>query len=235
MARDYVINGETLVRVKGGQHYSGGPIAELSELGLSDSFIRISPRWFHHDINIDDFGPNVPAEVMWQLSEVNIYMTLVHFDKRVLQRCMAEAGAGAGFFPGFEFTSLEGTMAPTGSLLGNYRPLLASGNHYISVNLLSPVEEFPWRFFACYLMAPPNHWPIGVRRSIVELQWRCIPYPNFEYVNLSGGSESAVPIFDSDGTLIGGVGSPGFTTIVPNRSGELISSGVILFDHNLDT
>src|ERR1700733_288058 len=133
MPRDFVVNGECLVQVKGGAQFgSGEAICVLSDLGLADSPVVITPTFYHKDILVDDFGPNVPAEVMWNIAEVNIRMALIHYDIDILDICMAEAMGGApdnspGFeFPDGEILSPAGTLAPAGALLGNNVPMFSS-------------------------------------------------------------------------------------------------------------
>jgi hypothetical protein len=53
MARDFYINGESMVRVQGNPE-SG--FEDLTELGLSNEAIHVSPRFYHHDVIPDDFG-----------------------------------------------------------------------------------------------------------------------------------------------------------------------------------
>mgnify|MGYP001608992929 FL=1 len=94
MARDFIINGETLVKVKGS---SSSSISTLSELGLAEKEVTISPRFYHSEMRADDFGPNIPPEVMWMLADVQIAMTLVHFDRAVLEACISESMGGSTF------------------------------------------------------------------------------------------------------------------------------------------
>ena len=100
------------------------------------------------------------------LADVHIRMSLVHFDKDVLSACISESMAGGD----------EGDLAGAGTPMGGGAGLGADGNHYISVNLLSPVLDNPWRFLACYLSEQPVQYPLGTERSLVALNWRCIPY-----------------------------------------------------------
>lgn len=170
MARDYFINHQTLVRVKGGAHLGTNPVGVLSELGLCSEAIRISPTFAHKGVNVDDFGPDVPADVMWQLAHVDVSMNLVHYDTDVLEACMDESMGGGR---GTNGTGLAGVMAPAGRLLGGRKAVFASGCHLISLNL---VGNTPWRFRACYMTAPPYEYPVGNERSVVKVNWRAIPY-----------------------------------------------------------
>lgn len=193
MARDYFIFGETLVSVKGGEHMSGRPIGVVSELGLSTDAIVITPRYFHHDMRIDDFGPDVPADVMWNLADVTIRMNLVHYDEEVLDRCERESMGGGPALTVFDSpTNNAGLIAPAGTILGGNKFLFASGNHFISVNLFSQTNaELSRRYRTCYLAEQPVVFPIGTRASILQLTWRAIPYqeppsifnPNVEWIS----------------------------------------------------
>jgi hypothetical protein len=191
MARDFQIGGPTLVKVTGGQHMSGHAICNPSELGLTTESVTVEPRFRYRDVGVDDFGPEVPAEVQWMLSDALIRMTLVHHDWNVLDICMIEsmAGGGVAFNDGgvnlrnpaggdllFLRSHLAGNLAPAGSLMGNGLPMFASGNHYVSLNLTSPVNRKPWRFRSCYLAERPVVYPVGVKCSEVQLTWRAIPY-----------------------------------------------------------
>lgn len=163
MARDYVISGETLVRVKGNP---SSAIASLSELGLAEKEVRIVPRFIHQDVHTDDFGPEIPAEVLAMLADVTIRMTLVHYDKSILDTCLAESLGGG----------TPGVMPGAGVPMGAYSAVTTGNNHFISLNLLSPQLNFPWRFRAAYLANTPAEIPIGTERTLAVLTWRAIPY-----------------------------------------------------------
>ena len=227
MARSFQINGPTMVMVKGngalnlsGQppFYASSPFygyGQLSQLGLAADNVTVTPRYVNRDISVTDFGPNVPAEVMWMLSDVTIRMNLVHYDKAVLDGCTAESMAGGMGLLNIPF-ALEGYMAPAGSLMGNGLPLLSSGNHYISLNLLSPVLGAPWRFPASYLSDPPFSMPLGTKITPVPLTWRAIPY-----VPPSTGGGYSQSVSGLAGGLTG--------------VGDILSSGVPLWYRTLDT
>ena len=165
MGREYIVNGETMVFVKG---CNASAIAELSELGLSDSSIVITLNSKHLDIGVDDYGNDIPAEELWMLASANIRMTLVHFDNDVLSACISESMAGG----------TEGTMVAAGTPMGGGAPLLSSINHYIGLNLSSQIGT-PWRFPSAYLSEQPMIYPLGTERSLVVLNWRAIPYGLF--------------------------------------------------------
>ena len=104
MSRDYQINGETMVKIRFGSHRSGGRDGSLTyevgtthgvewitagELGLASEPITISPRFRLRDLRVDDYGPDIPPDVMSQLSDVQLRMTLVHYDPFILNLCQA--------------------------------------------------------------------------------------------------------------------------------------------------
>lgn len=209
MGRDFVVNGETLVRVKGGSHtgsYLSGGISVNTDLGLAVDSIRVIPKFVRKDIYVDDFGPDIPAEVLFMLGECTIQMGLVHYDPVILNTCVAEGMAGGGG------GNLDGVMAPAGTPMGALIPVFSSGCHYVSLNLLSPQLNLPWRFRACYLNDPPFNLPLGTEKSIPMLNWRAIPYTAPQTASLST--------------------SPGAG---PSPPGELISSGIQLWDRVLNT
>lgn len=188
MTRDFRINGETMIKVKGGQHMSGRAIANLAELGLTTGPVVITPTFMHYDKRVDDFGPDVPADVLWNLADVRIRATLIHYDADVLDTCIKESMGGG--LPGF--FNEAGLCGPAGTPLGKGKALFASGNNLISVNLLSPQLNNPWRFPACYLTGPPIELPLGTQASAVLINWRAIPYKPL----VSGGiSSSGAPLW----------------------------------------
>lgn len=163
MARDLYISGESLVTVKG--CVTSG-IANLSQLCLTDSPITITFDNKYIDVNVDAWG-DMPAEVQYKLGGVIITMRAVHFDPDILEACLAESQGGA---------VTAGQMTRAGTRLGGGVTRFQAGNHYIGLNITSPVASRPWRFLSCYLVGPPARWPIGTERSLVDLNWRCIPY-----------------------------------------------------------
>lgn len=164
MARGYFINGATLVSVKGNVN-SG--IAALSELGLPEDRIEISYEFRHRDIRIDAWGGEIPPDMQFMLAAANISMTLLHHDPDVLAECIKEAMAGA---------SAEGTMPAAGTLMGGGVARFAAGNHYVSLNIYSPVGGRPRRFLTAHLHGNPVSFPLGTEKSAVRINWRAIPY-----------------------------------------------------------
>lgn len=106
MVRDFIIDGECLVKVKGGLHMSGFPIGVRSELGLATDEIRVIPHFRYQGVPCDDFGKEVFPEQLWALASLDIHMTLIHWDPVVLEACLMEA-MGGGF-------SRASTPYPTG-------------------------------------------------------------------------------------------------------------------------
>lgn len=179
MARDFVINGETMVAVKG---RTDSAIAGLTNLGLSVDQVVITPFFRQDEIRVEAWG-DAPVDVQFQLASVNVSMTLVHFDPAVLDECVRLSMAGA---------PTEGTTNRAGQRLGNglarFAPASANpgtgyqgGNNLIGLNLSSPVLNKPWRFLFSYLGAQPYMFPLGTRRSMVRLSWTAIPYTTDPY------------------------------------------------------
>lgn len=164
MARSIYVNGEAMVYVKG---MAGSAIANLTELGLSDSQItmRFSPHYL--DVIVNAHGNSVPVDVQTMLEEALITMTLVDFDFAVIQECQ-RLGAGA--------PNAAGQMARAGTLLGKGLARFAAGNCFIGLNIASPVGNLPYRFYFAYLLGPAAAIPVGTERSIITLNWRAIPY-----------------------------------------------------------
>ncbi|MDE2098087.1 MAG: hypothetical protein KGL39_12610 [Patescibacteria group bacterium] len=172
IGRDWVINGETLVKVSGNDVNFKTPLGKSNvELGLAEGPIRIRPRIVHRPIYADDYGPEVPAEVLYMLTDVTIDMTLIHYDYDILKRCIDESMGG---------TSVDGAMVGAGTPLGGGQPSTATGraanNHYISLDLYSPVLSYPWRFQSAYLTGPAVEIPLGTHCSVTRVVWRAIPY-----------------------------------------------------------
>src|SRR5260370_14621868 len=89
--RDFQINGDALVTIKGGQHYSGTLYPSPALLGLSVGPIRVSIHPRHRPLHVDDYGPDIPADVMKMLADATIRMNLIHYDTELADICMMEA------------------------------------------------------------------------------------------------------------------------------------------------
>src|SRR5437870_302152 len=90
MARDFFINGPTDVLVKG---RADSAIANLTDLGLSDSQIRVRPQFKHSGITVNSWGQEAP-EYQWMLGHLELVISLVNFDRTVLDVCLQEAMGG---------------------------------------------------------------------------------------------------------------------------------------------
>lgn len=221
MARAYQINGESLLLIRFGAHMVSGcitgsaPVGNfLYQLGLAERGVMISPNLNHMDVLIDDFGPNVPPEVLWNMADCIVTADLVHYDRGVLDACLLESMGGGvnteidpALFPLPFAGGNNGTMMPAGTPLGNWCPFQASGNHYMSLNITSPQENFPWRFLTTYMPVRPFILPVGTKRSVAQIMFRAIPYQD--------------PLRHSTG------GDTGYR--------EQLASGSIIWDHTLDT
>ena len=142
------------------------------DLGLSTDAIRIIPRFIHQDIKVDDFGSEIPAEVMKMMADCQIRMNLVHYDDDLLRFCYQES-----FGTGLNVGVADGICGPAGRTLGRGWALYTAFNSYIAVNLVPGQGiETPWRFPACYVNAQPLEIPIGAEKTVVTLSWRAIPY-----------------------------------------------------------
>lgn len=184
MAAGYIINGETLVKVKFGPHITP---SGLQTLGVAEGPIVISPRFRHHDHATDKTGGELPADVMWLLGDVRIRMPLIYFDKDILDNCIKEARAG---------TTIT-TEVSAGTMLGRGKALGADGNHFVSLNLVNgdATNGRPWRFRASYLAEQPLEWPAGTKRSVVIATFRAISYfPLAE--GTEGGETTPNPLWD---------------------------------------
>lgn len=203
MGRDFQINGETLINVKGPQLTL---IQNTIALGLASDEVRVIPRWIHSDIHVNDFGPDIPPDVQFQLAEVTIRMVLIHFDLNVLNTCIGLAMAQGGGI-GLNGAVVDGVCAGAGQPMGGGWPLYNSSCNLISLGLTSPQLSQPWTFLASYISTPPVEWPLGVKAMMVPLTFRAIPY-------VAGTASSNGPL-----TL----------------PAEITSKGVSIWNHNLLT
>jgi hypothetical protein len=163
VARRIVVNGESLVYVKGP---AGSAIANLSELGLSDNPIVISIQPSHKEVLLDAWG-DVPLDVQTMNTQATCTMTLIQFDPDVVEEIARLSMGGA---------SATGRVARAGTLLGNGLARFAAGNNYFGLNIASPVGQRPWRFFTTYMPQPAVQWPLGAEKTVVTLSFRAIPY-----------------------------------------------------------
>lgn len=164
MARDFSINGESLVQVKGA---AGTTIANLAELGLAEGPISVTLDLRHKDILLDAWGGEIPADVQVMLGAANIAMGLIHMDLAVLDECLRLSFGGP---------ATMGQVSRAGTRLGANTARLAAGWKYVSLNISSPIAGRPWRFYNAYLTGPPLVYPLGTEKSVAVLNWRAIPY-----------------------------------------------------------
>jgi hypothetical protein len=176
MARDFKINGETMISVKG---RSDGLIPLLTQLGLAADQVNVQFEVEHEDIIVNAWG-KFPAEVQVFGGAANISMNLIHVDEAVLEYCWQEAMGGTASF---------GQLARAGARLGNntarFAPantvnpatgLVTTGNHLIGLNISSPVLQLPYRFWYAYMSSPPITYPLGAEKSVIAVTWRAFAY-----------------------------------------------------------
>lgn len=173
-----------MITVKGSS--SAPLINTLQQLGLAASQIRISFDFKHSDVNADAWGKE-PFEIQFMLAEANITMDLIHFDMPVLQDCLRESQGGAAG------QAAEGTTPRAGARLGNNAARFAATNHFIGLNISCPVggggvagSVLPWCFYFAYLTGPPVQIPLGTEKSILQCNWRAIPYTTDPWGSGSG-------------------------------------------------
>lgn len=169
MARDFFINAESLVYVKGNTSTN---IASLTQFGLPSEPIRVSPQFKHRDIKVNAWG-EAPPEIQFMLAWVDIRMNLVHFDRAIMDTCITECMAGA---PAIGQTPRAGARMGNGlARFQSVGPAQNQSNHFIGLNIASPVGNKPWRFYSAYLVT--WDFPLGAEASDVTMQWRAVPYP----------------------------------------------------------
>jgi hypothetical protein len=201
MGRAYQVFGEAmvLVRFAYGVPYPDGTDPEFTgpnvwQLGLTEDPITITPSFYYTDINIDSFGPHVPADVLSQIADVTIEFNLVHYDPQGIALYQREGLAGGS--AGFMDMDTQGTMNFAGVPLGKGLPLYSQNNRFVGLEFQNlSIGSSPLTFPATYLMEPPVKYKIGPMRTIFECKARAIPYaPLTQGVNLKPGDFS-VPIF----------------------------------------
>jgi hypothetical protein len=218
--RQFVYPGPFIVRVKGGLQYSGGPIALVSDLGLTEGPITFTPKFNHRDMLVDDYGPFVPAAVQSQMTSVDVSFTLIHYDQEVLQICIESSMGNATGAPSRSPVAggVAGTFVGQGRPLDAGRNMFMSGNCMISLNLFSISSgTIPIRVRSTYLT---NQVPfqLGTEVQAVQLTWRGIPY---QPPLLSGGEVVSGGIVIHD-------------DIIWRMRREMTSSGAVLWDFTPD-
>lgn len=207
VGRDFHVAGPALVRLGFGAHMrdsllsfgsgdNNGPGNEVGvtadgmivwELGLTLEDIRIHIRSHHQPIFVDDWGVEVPADLVTQLTEAYIFLNLIHYDPQVVQMAIAESQGGP---PSNTITS-AGVMAGTGVLMTGGKRSGASGNHFVELQILPQFEEVTvgkdgsvegfgdrlsriYRFPCAYLM-DRTEIPIGATKLSVMTSWLARP------------------------------------------------------------
>lgn len=168
MARSFTVYGEVMVYVTGSVFDN-----ELTELGLCTDSIQITPRIKNREIMTDDFGDEIPAEVLAKMTDAVVKMTLIHYDEDVLSNCVRQAMGGVRL--GASDDWIDGTCGPTGRSMGGGVPLGYFGNRYVTLFLWSAVGARPWRFPATYILDNYDY-PVGSKASEVQLTFRALPY-----------------------------------------------------------
>ena len=79
--------------------------------------------------------------------------------------------------------------------MGGGWPRFNSNNHYIGLNIASPVGIEPWRFYFAYLANNPYEFPLGTEKSVVKLNWRIVPYTEDPWGNGTGAQGTV--LFDN--------------------------------------
>lgn len=190
MARAYFVNGESVVAVKAGAHVQS-PVGMSGSatvlLGVAEGPIKVIPTYHQEGVHTDSMGTKMPVEIMSELAQVKILMTLIHFDRDILDVCVSEGLCG------YDVADETSARDKAGFLMGNNLSLLASGNHFMKMGIESHVAGKPWRFEAAYLDEQPYEFPLGTEVSKVLLTWRAI-----SYVTMGAGGVLTVqnPIWD---------------------------------------
>lgn len=164
MSRDFKINGEAMIYVKG---RAGSAIQNIQELGLAMNEVTCSPQFYNDPITLDAWGNQAPADIQTFLASVGISFDLIHYDSEILDVLMKESLGGA---------SDIGKLVRAGTRLGKGTALYSATNNFFSIGISSPIEGKPWRFFACHLDRNPAQFPLGTKRKVVRVNAQAIPY-----------------------------------------------------------
>lgn len=162
MARQYVVNGETLIQVKG---HSNSSISSLSNLGVTSGPINVIVQDSVDDILTDPTGKATPIDAQTMGGIATISFSLLHFDRAILDAIYALSVGGTA----------PGTMGRAGQVMGNGLARLASGWLFFGMNLTAPVAGSGWNFKACRL-GDQYSFPLGTERSVVGVTIKAIPY-----------------------------------------------------------
>lgn len=172
--RDIFENGVVMVGVTGNSISS---IPTNTNLGIADTPVRMEFEFNHDPITTDAGGRFVPMDVQGFLGTAIVSFNLIHFDKTVMREVMRlSQGAPAQ----------DGTLTRAGKRLGGNNARFAPGWNYVSLNLSSPIGLLPWRFLNAYLTGRPVQWPLGTERSLLQVNFRVIPYTTDPWNNGAG-------------------------------------------------
>lgn len=185
MARQLFINGAQLVEVKG---RAGTNLASKQELGLPEGPISVTISPEFDDVQIDAWGGSVPYDLQSLLAECTVTMNLLNVDRSILDDCIMESFAGAGA-TGTGIGTI-GLLPTAGRLMGGGNARFAANNHFIGLNIRSPIGNKPWRFWYAVLTGNVEQ-KLGTKRSLFVLTWRVIPY-TIDPWNTGLGSQSTV-------------------------------------------
>lgn len=137
--RNFEVIGETLVKVRCGEHLSGQWALSgtatggadkayhlVNELGLATGPIKVSLIAHHEGMMVDAFGPKTPADILFNYAEAKIDMQLIHYNPALLELCYNESMGGHVTNAG---------MTPPGTPLGGGNVLYGSGCHFLGLTL----------------------------------------------------------------------------------------------------
>lgn len=185
MARDYFVNAETMVSVKGNVNSS---IAAVQQLGLSDTQVRITLNLHHLPIHVNAFL-DVPPEYQFSLGEAMITTSLVNFDRAYLDECW-RLSMGA--------PTTVGTMPRAGTRMGGGVARFAAGWNFISLNFSSPVGGKPINFLNTFMTGPASEFPLGNERSVVVCQWKATLYQADPWGGGTGAKDAILWQYSND-------------------------------------
>lgn len=106
---DLHVNGPAKVRVA----LTGG---SYTDLGYTEDGVEISPQVFHEDVQSDDYGPAMPADVQFMGAEFRISLPMVRWDATVMNAVLAWLRSGSTFT--FGMTDIGTLMVSNGKYMG---------------------------------------------------------------------------------------------------------------------
>lgn len=189
MPRGFQIHGESLVTVRMLTPSSIGKTPTTQELGLATDSIVVKYDYSFKDLKVNAWG-FVPPDTQNMGFVALITMSLIHWDEAVLTQCINNSLGGAPSYGtrSFAGATLGGGEAQFGgeSLFSNFLISLGVNNR----GLYGRGIPAPYRFLYTHLINPPTEIPIGTKTSVINLNWRAIPYtPDPYYYRQIGGIE----------------------------------------------